>query len=155
MSSLTMIQLPEAKKHISFYIPLVLQAACCFFISSCGSEDGETENKNIISISEEDFLYDFESIRVSNTDQPILVSTKSKTQFSGVLERNSSKGTTTQSYKNGLLNGMSLKRSEDGSWVEAQFKNGKLHGEMKLFDKSGKLRSTINYEDGVHIPAEY
>lgn len=150
-----MIQLPEVKKYSSFYIPLVLQATCYFFIASCGSEDGDTENNKIISISEEDFLYDFENVRVSNTDQTILVSTKSKTQFSGVLERNSSKGTTMQSYKDGLLNGMSLKRSEDGSWVEAQFKNGKLHGEMKLFDKSGKLRSTINYEDGVHIPAEY
>lgn len=143
------------KKCFKFCTSRLLQVIFCFLVFSCENDIEEANNKEIISISEEDFLEDFNSIRVSNHDRPVLVSTKSNTQFSGVLERNSSKVTTMQSYQGGLLNGTSVKKSKDGSWVEAQFKGGKLHGEMKLFNKSGKLRSIMNYEDGVLVPAEY
>ena len=55
---------------------------------------------------------------------------------------------TKQIYFNGLLNGKSIKKSADGSWVEASYVDGKLEGPMKLYDRSGEIRSILNYSKG-------
>jgi len=68
--------------------------------------------------------------------------------FEGEVERNGTKSNTVQSFKNGKLNGLSIKKSKDGSWVEANYKDGKLHGEMIFYGRNGKKRSVLTYENG-------
>ena len=43
---------------------------------------------------------------------------------------------------------LSIKKSKDGSWVEANYKDGKLHGEMIFYGRNGKKRSVLTYENG-------
>mgnify|MGYP000607100491 CR=1 FL=1 len=68
--------------------------------------------------------------------------------FEGQVERNGTNSNTVQSFKNGKLNGLSIKKSKDGSWVEANYKDGKLHGEMIFYGRNGKKRSVLTYENG-------
>ena len=42
-----------------------------------------------------------------------------------------------------------LKKSHDGSWVEANYLEGKLNGEMIFFSKDGTIRSVLFFENGV------
>ena len=49
------------------------------------------------------------------------------------------------------LNGKSIKTSKDGSWVEANYKDGKLNGDLIFFSKEGKKRSVLKYKNGVLI----
>ena len=55
-------------------------------------------------------------------------------------------------YEDGLLDGLSVRKSADGSWVEANYKSGKLHGKMTFYDGNGKVRSVMNYENGNLVP---
>jgi antitoxin component YwqK of YwqJK toxin-antitoxin module len=73
--------------------------------------------------------------------------------FSGKVERLNEKKSVEQNYQSGLLNGVSVIRSHDGSWVEANYADGKLHGPMKFFDKNGKERTQMLYEHGSLIPS--
>ena len=68
--------------------------------------------------------------------------------FEGQVERNGTNSNTVQSFKSGKLNGLSIKKSKDGSWVEANYKDGKLHGEMIFYGRNGKKRSVLTYENG-------
>jgi antitoxin component YwqK of YwqJK toxin-antitoxin module len=68
--------------------------------------------------------------------------------FSGLLVLTSEGTKSVQGYLNGKLNGKSIKQNNDGSYVEAYFQYGEQHGEMKFYDSSKKLRSTILYENG-------
>jgi antitoxin component YwqK of YwqJK toxin-antitoxin module len=69
--------------------------------------------------------------------------------FDGEIERNSSKHLTIQNFEDGKLNGKSIKKSKDGSWVEANYVNGKLDGELILFSSDGKKRSVLKYKNGI------
>ena len=73
--------------------------------------------------------------------------------FSGSLFLSSGGTRSEQTYSMGKLTGTSIKKNNDGSYVEANFHNGELHGEMKFYDSSKNLRSTIVYENGKLIPA--
>ena len=82
-----------------------------------------------------------------------LFSTEGKDNpFSGSVEKNSTTRFTIDKYEAGLLNGLSIRKSSDGSWVEANYKAGKLHGEMIFYGKNGNVRSVMNYENGKLIP---
>ena len=80
--------------------------------------------------------------------KPVLVESGSRSPYSGVLELNASGQVTSKTYQDGILNGASVKRSKDGSWVEANYREGKLHGKMTFYDANGKIRTVMNYENG-------
>lgn len=78
---------------------------------------------------------------------------KGETQpFSGSVERNSSHRLSRDKYQDGLLEGISIRKSVDGSWVEANYKAGKLHGRMTFYDSNGKIRTVMNFDHGVLKP---
>ena len=56
-----------------------------------------------------------------------------------------------QTFSGGLLNGKSIKTSPDGSWVEANYLNGQLHGEMTFYNSEGKVRSVMIYKEGKRV----
>jgi antitoxin component YwqK of YwqJK toxin-antitoxin module len=72
--------------------------------------------------------------------------------FSGTVERNSTYRMSLDEYNAGLLEGKSIRQSADGSWVEANYREGKLHGKMTFYDKNGDVRSVMNYENGAISP---
>ena len=96
--------------------------------------------------AEEDFYQDF-SVQ-SKDNSTILISSSSSLPFDGTIERNSSTTSTTQSFRQGQLNGASIKKSKDGSWVKAHYQNGKLNGEMIFYSKNGNVRTILHYENG-------
>jgi antitoxin component YwqK of YwqJK toxin-antitoxin module len=124
------------------------QFICVALMVSCGEDITEppkeipTEWKG----QEEDFRKEF----VVEPDEklPILLHRESAVPFAGKLERNGTKLKTIQTFEDGRLNGVSIKKSKDGSWVEANYKNGQLHGEMIFFGKNGVKRSVLRYENG-------
>ena len=78
---------------------------------------------------------------------------KGETQpFSGSVERNSSHRLSRDKYQDGLLEGISIRISVDGSCVEANYKAGKLHGKMTFYDSNGKIRTVMNFDHGVLKP---
>ena len=115
---------------------------------SCG-EDKIEQPKEIPSEwkgQEEDFRKEF--LIESDENLTILLHRESAAPFAGKLERNGTKLKTIQTFEDGRLNGVSIKKSKDGSWVEANYKNGQLHGEMIFFGKNGNKRSVLRYENG-------
>ncbi|MBT3668390.1 MAG: hypothetical protein HN548_13005 [Opitutae bacterium] len=85
----------------------------------------------------------------SEGNETILIHKESTLPFAGKVERNGTNLNTTQTFENGKLNGVSIKKSKDGSWVEAHYRNGKLDGDMIFYSKNGKKRSVLNYANGV------
>jgi antitoxin component YwqK of YwqJK toxin-antitoxin module len=83
---------------------------------------------------------------------PVLYLRGNSQPFSGTVERNSTNITSLDEYNAGLLEGKSIRKSADGSWVEANYRGGKLHGKMTFFDKNGNIRSVMNYENGAILP---
>ena len=123
---------------------------CMAFSISCGFEAEESNDspkvwKGSESGFEENFDYDKE---VDDLTKPILLESESGNPYSGTLELNGSGKVTTKTYQDGILDGISVKRSKDGSWVEAHYVNGQLHGKMTFFDANGKIRTVMNYEKG-------
>ena len=121
------------------------------FTISCGFEAEESkESPKVWKGSEsgfrENFAYDKEVD--DSTTKPILIESKSGNPYSGTLELNDSGKVTTKTYQDGVLGGISVKRSKDGSWVEAHYMNGELHGKMTFFDANGKIRTVMSYENG-------
>ena len=96
---------------------------------------------------EEDFQKEF--IVEPDDNISILLHRESSAPFAGKLERNGSKLNTIQTFNDGRLNGKSIKKSKDGSWVEANYLDGRLHGDMIFYGKNGKVRSILRYEQGV------
>ena len=120
------------------------------FTICCGFEAEESNDspkfwKGSESGFEENFDYYKE---VDNSSKPILVESETGNRYSGTLELNGSGKVTTKTYQDGILDGISVKRSKDGSWVEAHYMNGQLHGNMTFFDANGKIRTVMNYEKG-------
>ena len=96
-----------------------------------------------------DFPKDFDLQTDGN--ETILIHRESTLPFAGKVERNGTKLNTTQTFENGKLNGISIKKSKDGSWVEANYRDGKLHGYMTFYSKEGKKRTVLTYENGVLV----
>lgn len=94
-----------------------------------------------------DFQNDFDL--QSDGNETVLIHRESTLPFAGKVERNGTKLNTMQTFENGKLNGVSIKKSKDGSWVEANYLDGKLHGDMIFYSKDGKKRTVLTYENGV------
>ena len=120
------------------------------FTISCGFEAEESNDSPKFWIgSESGFEENFDYYKeVDNSSKPILVESETGNRYSGTLELNGSGKVTTKTYQDGILDGISVKRSKDGSWVEAHYMNGQLHGNMTFFDANGKIRTVMNYEKG-------
>lgn len=118
------------------------------FVFSCGTDE-QNEPKNVPSEwvgHEGDFKRDFFT-RIDG-NETLLLHRQTEIPFAGRVERNGTKFMTTQTFEGGKLNGVSIKKSNDGSWVEANYKNGKLHGHMIFYGKNGKKRSVLSYKNG-------
>lgn len=117
---------------------------------SCGEDVNEETPREFPTEwkgKEEDFQKEF--IVEPDDNISILLHRESAVPFAGKLERNGSKFVTIQTFDDGRLNGKSIKKSKDGSWVEANYLDGRLHGEMIFYGKNGKIRSTLRYEQGI------
>ncbi len=117
---------------------------------SCGEDENEEIPQSLPAVwqgEEEEFKNTFSVISEGNTS--VLISSESAIPFDGTVERNSTTSSTTQNFSRGMLNGVSIKKSKDGSWVKAHYRNGTLNGDMIFYNKSGKVRTTLNYENGV------
>jgi hypothetical protein len=115
-------------------------------LMACEQRDDFAQN-NVWQGSGEAFEREFQ-YQPDLGDSLILIRNGSNESYSGSVERNDSGTMTKQIYFNGLLNGKSIKKSADGSWVEASYVDGKLEGPMKLYDRSGEIRSILNYSKG-------
>lgn len=131
---------------------LLVSAICFVWISCSESQLGEEDNswKGDFSTFEDSF--EQKQDLGSSDESPILYLKGEDKPFSGSVEKNSSTRLTIDKYADGLLNGISIRKSSDGSWVEANYKAGKLHGKMTFYDKNGNIRSVMNYENGSLIP---
>ena len=116
------------------------------FMLSCAEEEGEESPSRWIG-EEDQFNQDFAIQKEGNTS--FILHKNSAMPFDGEIERNSSKHLTIQNFEHGKLNGKSIKKSKDGSWVEANYVNGKLDGELILFSSDGKKRSVLKYKNGI------
>jgi len=118
---------------------------------SCEQVDNAKEHK-VWQGTEESFESEFSYQADLVDDSVILTRSGSTESYSGFVEINQSGRITEQIYADGRLNGKSIKKSTDGSWVEANYVDGKLDGPMKLYDRFGELRSTLNYSEGKLLP---
>lgn len=116
---------------------------------SCGEESVEKleEIPKDWKGEEVDFKKNF-TIK-SEGNSSIVVSSETDLPLEGKVERNSSVSLTSQNFSGGKLNGVSVKKSKDGSWVKAHYRDGILHGEMIFYSKNGKVRTILNYDNGV------
>ena len=118
-----------------------------FLLWSCGNDQenlGEDWNG-----SQDMFEDSFElKDQKKGLSRPLLIETASGKPFSGNINRNEDGLSTQQSFTGGLLNGKSIKTSVDGSWVEANYLNGQLDGEMTFYDADGKIRSVMVFSEG-------
>ena len=125
----------------------------CFFWLSCSenpSVDEEIEWKGDFHT----FEHEFEQKQDMETtdDSSVLYLKGESSPFSGLVERNSTERLSVDNYEDGLLDGLSVRKSADGSWVEANYKSGKLHGRMTFYDGNGKVRSEMIYENVNLVP---
>ena len=121
-----------------------------FFQCSCEFNDdsrGEADPPEFWSGNESDFERGFR-FRKSDGNDSVLHFENYDAPFDGVIERNSSGILTRQTFSLGKLSGKSLKKSKDGSWVEANYLNGKPHGDMIFYSADGTVRSVIKFDDG-------
>lgn len=88
----------------------------------------------------------------SSGESPVLYLRGNSEPFSGTVEKNSTDRLSVDEYNAGVLEGKSIRKSVDGSWVEANYREGKLHGKMTFYDKNGDIRSVMNYENGAISP---
>jgi antitoxin component YwqK of YwqJK toxin-antitoxin module len=118
-------------------------------VSSCGEDTTEEKQEipNEWKGDEMEFKKSF-SLR-SEGNSSILISAGSALPFDGKIERNNTISSTSQNFSSGKLNGVSIKKSKDGSWVKAHYKNGTLNGEMIFYSKTGQVRTILNYENGI------
>ena len=119
-----------------------------FLIFSCGLDEEKkpAEMPSEWSGGEDEFQNKFTTREDGN--ETLVLYRETDLPFEGQVERNGTNTNTVQSFKSGKLNGLSIKKSKDGSWVEANYKDGKLHGEMIFYGRNGKKRSVLTYENG-------
>lgn len=115
---------------------------------SCGQEDGSEDQRapDFWEGNQTDFESGFSF--QSKGNESVLHYEKTGQPYSGSIERNASSVSTRQTFSSGKLNGLSTKRSKDGSRVEATYRNGLLHGKMIFYSADGAIRSVMNYEEG-------
>jgi antitoxin component YwqK of YwqJK toxin-antitoxin module len=127
------------------YIQLLL------FLIILGCENDQSFHSRDWNGTESDFTESFKVMESGALDSGmpfLLVDRESGSPYTGDVERTGINHSTSQNYLNGLLSGKSVKMSPDGSWVEAHYLNGQLHGPMTFHDAEGKVRSKMSYETG-------
>jgi antitoxin component YwqK of YwqJK toxin-antitoxin module len=134
-------------KIIRFYIYGILSL---FFSCSENTQEEEIDWKGRYDSFENSF--ETKQELESAGEIPVLYLRGNSQPFSGTVERNSTNIMSLDEYNAGLLEGKSIRKSADGSWVEANYRGGKLHGKMTFFDKNGNIRSVMNYENGLISP---
>ena len=120
-----------------------------------GCDDGQLARNNDFNGTESDFVESFqftESVSSDLETPTLLVDRSSGKAYTGHVDRLGNQQSTSQKYLNGLLNGKSIKKSPDGSWVEAQYLEGKLHGPMRFYDSDSIIRTEMFYEKGKLVP---
>ena len=123
-------------------------------LCSCDFDDdshGEVEFPRFWEGNDSDFDRGF-SFRKSEGKDSVLYLEDSDEPFNGLIERNSSGVLTRQTFSEGKLTGKSSKRSQDGSWVEANYLKGKPHGDMIFYSADGTVRSVITFDNGRLVP---
>jgi hypothetical protein len=117
-------------------------------VFSCGQEDSlkHQSSPDFWEGNQTDFESGFSF--QSKGNESVLHYVKTGQPYSGSIERNDSVVSTRQTFSSGKLNGLSTKLSNDGSRVEATYRNGLLHGKMIFYSADGTIRSVMNYEAG-------
>ena len=138
-------------KWKTFYLNKSANVLCfgsfLFFLFGCDINEPTIGNE--WSGSEEEFMQNFSEIDSEESNQSILLADKfTGKPYTGEIVRTSEGRLTNQNFSNGLLHGKSVKKSDDGSWVEANYLNGKLDGSIKFYQADGTLRSEIEYHNG-------
>ena len=138
-------------KWKAFYLKKSANLLCCgpllFLLFGCDVNEPTIGNE--WSGSEEEFMQNFCEIDREESNQSIFLADKFTGQpYTGEIVRNGEGRVTNQNFSNGLLHGKSVKKSDDGSWVEANYKDGKLDGSIKFYQADGTLRSEIKYQNG-------
>ena len=123
----------------------------CLLLLNCSEEQADAESDSGWKGSTNEFNEQFHK-NVESDSTTILIDNKTNEKFEGVLETNNSSLLSKQTYQSGKLNGESSLSSINGSRVNANFKNGKLHGKMILRDSEGNIRSVITYDEGNISP---
>ena len=134
-------------KNLRFIIVLLLY----FFLVNCSEDQTDAQSGSGWKGSTNEFNRQFKK-NIESDSTTILFDSKTKEKFEGLLETNDSNFMSKQTYESGKLNGESSLTSMNGSRVDANFKNGKLHGKMILRDSEGKIRSVITYDEGNISP---
>ena len=134
-------------KNLRFIIVLLLY----FFLVNCSEDQTDAQSGSGWKGSTNEFNRQFQK-NIESDSTTILFDSKTKEKFEGLLETNDSNFMSKQTYESGKLNGESSLTSMNGSRVDANFKNGKLHGKMILRDSEGKIRSVITYDEGNISP---
>ena len=116
-----------------------------FLIFSCGLEDNENSRNEWIG-KETEFKQKF--IPIKEGSETLILNKSDSKPFDGKIERTNSHLTTTQNFEKGKLNGLSIRRSKDGSWVEANYVDGKLDGNLTFFSNKGVKRMVLKYKNG-------
>ncbi|MDA7822873.1 hypothetical protein N9A58_04725 [Opitutales bacterium] len=127
-------------RSLKLFFPLILIHFGACTLESDGEELEWTGNK-------ESFDEEFTLMQTLDSEA-VLIKRVNKELVSGVIEFESDNITTRQNFASGQLNGKSTKRNKDGSWVEAHYLNGSLHGDMKFYDSKDNVRSSISYRNG-------
>ena len=122
-----------------------------FFLVNCSEDQTDAQSGSGWKGSTNEFNRQFQK-NIESDSTTILFDSKTKEKFEGLLETNDSNFMSKQTYESGKLNGKSSLTSMNGSRVDANFKNGKLHGKMILRDSEGKIRSVITYDEGNISP---
>jgi len=146
--SLKITYLPLKSKAVKYFRWL-----CLFIILGC--EDGQFARNNDFNGTESEFVESFEFTESVSSDvgtPTLLVDRSSGKPYTGHVDRLGNYQSTSQKYLNGLLNGKSIKKSPDGSWVEAQYLEGHLHGPMRFYDADSNIRTEMFYENGKLVP---
>ena len=122
-----------------------------FFLVNCSEDQTDAQSGSGWKGSTNEFNRQFQK-NIESDSTTILFDSKTKEKFEGLLETNDSNFMSKQTYESGKLNGESSLTLMNGSRVDANFKNGKLHGKMILRDSEGKIRSVITYDEGNISP---
>ena len=134
-------------KIIWFYIYGILSLS---FSCSENTQEGKIDWKGGYDSFENSF--ETKQELESSGESPVLYLRGNSEPFSGTVEKNSTDRLSVDEYNAGVLEGKSIRKSVDGSWVEANYREGKLHGKMTFYDKNGDIRSVMNYENGAISP---
>ena len=146
--SLKITYLSPKAKAVKYF-----QLVCLLIITGC--ENGHLDRNNDFNGTESDFVESFQFTESVSSDlgtPTLLVDRRSGKPFTGHVDRVGNHQSTSQKYLNGLLTGKSIKKSPDGSWVEAQYLEGQLHGLMRFYDADSNIRTEMFYEKGKLVP---